>query len=419
MTSSSMAHFVRCFAIADLLKKSGHKVFFTSCTSKAPLISNSGYEVVSTYKPVNINDPKDQSVNFMSTHKKDYVNELKAEIRAANKIKPDVIIMAPAIFGPYMYYATNIPTLAIMDIQYMGNHSKGLMGISYSSDSIRHKITRSFLRPIFEMKFINEYLSAVKDIYADVGLRHDFKSRAEIYSPMKVLIPSDDIIEPAIKKDDQIMHIGPLFWDGFEKMKTDLTENKLRKFKGRKKLLYMTFGGSIFNKRIYMQILEPLKKLKYQVIVSLGPNFKRDSFPPDSEKLIIRNFVPGLRVSNFADIILNTGAQGSFMQALINGKPQICVPTIMDQAYYANRIEELGAGININKISVLKFSKRENFSKLPKDTGNRIIKAIEKINSNPNYLKNSKKLKKNCLKYSNNSKKIVQFIENYSMKNVF
>ena len=290
------------------------------------------------------------------------------------------------------------------------------MGIAKANNTLIHNLISSIIRPKFEKKFIELYLNEVNQIYKKLNIKNDFKSRIELYNPMAVILPSDEKMEPLRKKRKDTVHVGPLFWSGFEKIETDLTLDKINNFKKKKKLVFVSFGASIFDKNIYKVVLRGLTKSKYRVIVALGPNWKREDFPDDTDNIIYRSLVPGMRLSEAADLVINTGSQGAVMQALSFGKPQIAFPTIMDQAFFANRLEEMGLGINVNKVGLLKFSKRENFSKFPEDIAQRILIAIEEIERKKYYKDNAIKYSEDLKKYIKPAVKAADFIENYMTK---
>jgi len=413
ITSSSIAHTIRCFSVADVLESRGHEVYFTSCNRRYDFIKNSGYKVVSVYPEINVNDPDDQSVNFLASKQDKIYEWFSSEIKATKEIKPDVVVSAPAIFGPYVYYATGIPVVSIMDIQYLGDYSKGLMGISLSTERMKDKLLNWFLRPIFEKKFIILYLNEIMKVYKRLGIRWDFESRNEVYKPMGVIIPSDRYTQPPRGRRNNMYYVGPIFWEGFEKMDTGITEDTIVKFKGNDKLIYLMFGGSIFDKDIYEKLINIIFKLNYKCIVGLGPNFDTNQFKIESDRLIIRKYVPGMHLSKLCDLSINTGSQGTVMQGLWWGKPQIAIPLLMDQAFYANRLEEMNLGINANPKSILKFSKRENFSIFNKDTISKVEKGISKIFEDDLYFKRARRFKLLLRKYKNPAKKASILIENF------
>lgn len=390
ITSSSIAHMIRSFALAERYIRIGHKVYFTSCHDKRKFIESKGYEVVESYTPYNLNDPKDQSINYLAEHRKEMVEWFQTEIRVAKKIKPDIVISSPSFFGCHVTHATGIPTVALMNGQYVPN-SKGLMGISKSSDSLSDKFTRALFSPIFNKKFIKQYLKYVLEAYDEIGIKENITNRAELYKKMLMLIPGDEEFEPIAYDMKNVKHVGPIFWDGFERMETDLTDEFISEFKGQSKLLFVNFGGSVFSIEVYNRIIEALGRIEAKKIIALGPNFNRSAFQKDSENIVIRNLVPGLRVAKHADILINTGSQGAIMQAMVCGKPVVSFPVGIDQAYFANRLEELGFGRNINKSNLLNFSKRESYQFVDNRIPDNMVATVSDILYDTNIWDNVQK----------------------------
>ncbi|MCA9376842.1 hypothetical protein H6763_04345 [Candidatus Nomurabacteria bacterium] len=417
ITSSSIAHIIRSFALAEEFEKDNHKVFFTSCLLKKDFIQSKGYEVVETYHPFNLNDEEDQSVNYLSSHKKEMVDWFKAEINASEKVGADVVISSPAFFGSHVTLATGIPTVSLMNGQYLPS-SKGLMGLSLAKDTLKNALLRSLLRPIFKKEFIKKYLSEVLDVYRLIGIENNIKTQEDLYSQMPILIPGDEEFEPQRYLDEKTKFVGPLFWNGFERIDGNLTEEAIKEFKGNDKLIFLTFGGSVFNKEVYDRILKGMEEVEAKVIVALGPNFDRKSFPDDSERLMIRNFVPGLRVSKLSDVIVNTGSQGAIMQALCNGKPVVAFPVGIDQAYFANRLEEMGVGINVNKIRITGFSKRESYQFVDNSIPENMVKAVLRILKESKYSDSAREYSERLLRrHPDPAREIVDFIyKNYGGK---
>ncbi len=415
ITSSSIAHIIRSFALAEEFEKDNHNVFFTSCDLKKDFIESQGYNVVKSYRPFNLNDEEDQSVNYLESHKEEMVDWFKAEIEATEAVKADVVISSPAFFGSHVTYATGVPTVALMNGQYVPS-SKALMGLSLSSDTLKNILLRSILRPVFNREFIKKYISEILDAYKIIGIKNDIQTQSDLYSRMSILIPGDEEFEPQRRLDDNTSFVGPLFWDGFERMDAALTEKAIKRFKKGDKLIFLTFGGSVFDREIYERILSGIKKIKVKKIVALGPNFDREEFPKDSEDLMIRNFVPGLRVSKYSDIVVNTGSQGAIMQALCNGKPVVAFPVGIDQSYFANRLEEMGLGINVNKTSISGFSKRESYQFVDNRIPENMIEAIEKILSDEKFTRNATEYAKRVTaRHSDPAKEVINFIyKNYA-----
>ncbi len=400
LTSSSIAHTIRALELADRLTEKGEKVYFTSCTLKKDFIESNGYEVIKSYTPFNLNDKDDQSVNYLASHKQEMMEWFKADIDAAKEVKADVVVTSPGILGPHVTHATGIPTIALLNGQYVQG-SKGLIGLSLSSDKLIDVIVRTILRPIFNYMTVKLYSSEVLDAYHKLGFGFNLKKRKDVYEPMHVLIPGDEEFEPQRYLDEKTRFVGPLFWKGFETINGDLTDGALRRFKGEKKMVFLNFGGSVFDIKTYKSIINELEKINAKKIVALGPNFERENFPKDTEDMIIRKYVPGLRVSSIADLIVNTGSQGAIMQALMYGKPVIAFPVGIDQSFYSNRLEEMGLGKNINKSNIFNFTKRESYQLLDNNIPKKIVVAVNEVLKNDIYTQNvieySKRLKSRYL----------------------
>jgi UDP:flavonoid glycosyltransferase YjiC (YdhE family) len=409
MAASSLAHMTRLFAIADEMKKRGHKVLFTSSSDRVSFINGHGYDVYHhTYSPINFNDPKDQSLNYIKDNRKSFEEWFKIEIEAAQEFKPNVVITSPGFLGPHVTYKTGIPTVAILNAPYLAE-SVGILGLSLTKSNVKNIFLRSLLKPLFEKKFTNQYLHEVLEIYKVLEIDFFGDNRKALYEKMDIIIPSIYELEP-IKPKSSKYYSGPLFWKGFEK-KYSVEEQEIKNLKKRRKLIYLSFGGSIFNKDFYNVILGIIGKLPYAFVVSTGPNVSIKELYYNKDNTLVYQFVPGLKMCEMADLLVNTGSHGTIMQALKFGKPIICMPCNIDQSYFAYRIEELGIGININKTSLTKFSERESYYKLNSKLPDELKEAIEKILTNPKYTNNAITLSKQIKQHGNAAKNICYYVE--------
>lgn len=227
---------------------------------------------------------------------------------------------------------------------------------------------------------------------------------------MDIIIPSIYELEP-IHPREKYIYSGPLFWKGFEE-KFDLDEKEIAKKAKNRKIVYLSFGGSIFNIEFYRKILDVIGKLDYFFVVSTGPNIDLENLTCNSENTVLYNFVPGLRMCRLADVIVNTGSHGTVMQSLTAGKPIICIPCNIDQSYFAYRVEELGIGLNINKTNLLKFAKRESYYKLNRDIGRKLGNALNKVLSDPKFSAQSNRISESIEKIGDAAVNICDYIEN-------
>lgn len=409
MSASSLAHMTRLFAIADEFKSRGNNVLFTSSEDRVDFIENAGFEVFhELYPPINFNDEYDQTLNYINTNREHFKRWFSVEIQAANEFKPNVVVTSPGFLGPHVTFKTGIPTVAILNAPYLPE-SVGLLGISLTNNNPYNLIFRKLLKPIFAKGFTKLYLNEVLSIYKDLEIEFLGGSHQELYKNMDIIIPSIYELEP-VHSLNRYFYSGPLFWQGFSK---DFPIDKIG-IKNRakeRKIIYLSFGGSVFNLDFYKRILNMVGKLPYYFIVSTGMNINRKEIEYNSNNTEMYRFIDGLGACEVADLVINTGSHGTVMQALKYGKPLICVPCNIDQSYFAYRVEEMGVGLNINKTNILKFTKRESYYKLDVSINRKMEDSIKKILSEKSFYQAAQRISRLINIKGDASKIICDYIE--------
>jgi len=144
--------------------------------------------------------------------------------------------------------------------------------------------------------------------------------------------------------------VGPIIPDIQDGMPEDLRswlENK-------RNIIYVSFGTTVAPSALQWQhIIEGLKKTGYQVLISARTNMHQivKSFINNSDKFLLVNWVPQLQVlkhPSVAAFVSHCGF-GSTSEALYFGKPLLAIPYLADQHDVAARVEEIGAGIRLDK----------------------------------------------------------------------
>lgn len=411
----SIAHVVRCLAIADSLRKHGHKILFSTTQTRKPFINQAGYDVFGRgHADVNLNDEKDQTIGYFKTHHSQFIDWLNDEIKAAEFFKPDIIVNSPSFFGPLVAHKLKIPYIGVINAQWLMEF-KGLLGLGKSENRLDHAILRRIGKPIFAKRFDDVYMAQIKDFYSQLKIPYIPEKRIDLHRHNPFLIPGIPEFEPIeTGKRSDVHYIGPLFWRGFEKEKFDPAE--LFTDFGKKPLVYVSLGGSIFRKKSYDQLIEALiKQQDWNILLSLGPNFPRSLFPADRPHCVIRSFVPGLLACQYADLVINTASHGTVMQALWHGKPLVVVPYNIDQATIANRLVELGLGINLNVIGLRDFSNREEyFRKATAVTWEQVVNSAVNVLSNTSFKDRAKEFKHKIRSYDKADELAVKYIEKYA-----
>lgn len=356
----SIAHVVRSLALADELKARGHTILFTTSRSRRAFIEAAGYAVHGQGHPdVNLNDESDQGISYFRRNREDFLAWFRDEIEAAESFRPDVIVNSPSFFGAIASKKLGIPHVSIINGNWHPDYL-GVLGLSLCTDRLAHRIARTVLRPVLAHGFDRIYMEEIRGWYKELRIQPLPECRRALHTGLRALIPGIPSLEPIRKGVPNVHYIGPLQWQGFEAMPFDLPPA----WQGdRRPLVYATLGGSVFSGEVYARLLDAFAaRDNWRTVVSLGPNFSRNCFAPDLPHLIIRQFVPGLQLCKRADIVVNTASHGTIMQALSHGKPIIALPRNIDQATFAQRLVELGAGKNLSPVPVHRFTDRSAYA---------------------------------------------------------
>ena len=186
-------------------------------------------------------------------------------------------------------------------------------------------------------------------IYADKKYNldlHDFVQTRYIPNKFKKLIFTSKLFHLRSENtDDTCYFMGPFI----EKRKID--ENfKFTKDKN-KKLIYISLG-TIFNiqEKFFFKCIEAFKDSEeYQVIISIGKFIDINKFKDVPKNISVFPYVPQTQLLADVDIFITHGGINSIQEGLSAGIPLILIPQQYDQFDNAKRIEELEAGISLDK----------------------------------------------------------------------
>jgi MGT family glycosyltransferase len=145
-------------------------------------------------------------------------------------------------------------------------------------------------------------------------------------------------------------------------------------------VIYFTMGSTGFEK-FFEVAVDLFADTKYQVIFTIGGMTLPAARPAN---FFIEHYAPGLKLMKVSSLVVCHGGNGTIYQALSQGVPIIGIPTMHDQWFNMERVEDLGAGI---KLDEKKFK--------PEHLAN----AVEKIFSDQTLHKNIEPLKEEMAQY--------------------
>ncbi|MDR7247022.1 macrolide family glycosyltransferase [Priestia megaterium] len=116
------------------------------------------------------------------------------------------------------------------------------------------------------------------------------------------------------------------------------------------KLIFISMG-TVFNQQpeLYTICFKAFQESQATVVLSVGKQTDIRQFKDIPPNFIVRNYVPQLEILQQADVFITHGGMNSSSEGLYFGVPLVVIPVMGDQPIVANRIEELGAGLQLNR----------------------------------------------------------------------
>lgn len=275
-------------------------------------------------------------------------------LRELEEIKPDCIISdSMCIWGKLFANRMNIKYISSTTTFAFNRHTAKMMKQSI----------REVLKMVFGMGKINKKLDLLRKAGYEVS---NMLSLIENSNDTDTIVYTSKEFQPMVETfSDKYRFIGPSI-DYGEKVKKDRE----------KKQIYISLG-TVNNKNIdfYQTCIDTLKATDFQVIMSVGDktNIKDLGIIPDN--FIVKNKVNQIEVLKNTDIFLTHCGMNSVNESLYCAVPMILWPYHSEQRMVARRVEELGAGIIINKITNID-----------------IMNIINELVSNDNYKDNAEKI---------------------------
>lgn len=151
--------------------------------------------------------------------------------------------------------------------------------------------------------------------------------------------------------------------------------------------IFFTLGSCDSKKKenFCRNLLNVCTEENYKLVVGSGWSKTGSGLNNNENLFILSKAVPHSLIFPHCNAIIHHGGSGTTHSAALAGKPQMIVPLIIDQDYWASRTEELGIGPGKIKISISKKSLKEKVNNLIrndqyKDNATILAKNIEMEN---------------------------------------
>lgn len=160
--------------------------------------------------------------------------------------------------------------------------------------------------------------------------------------------------------------------------------------------------GTVFNQQpdFYHTCFEAFRDSSVTVILAVGEQNDISQLNNIPSNFKLYNYVPQLDILQHTDLFITHGGMNSSSESLYFGVPMLVIPVMGDQPIIAQRIEELEAGVQLNRKLLT-----------PEILRNTAMHVL----SNDIYIKNSHRIGES-LKNARGYNKAVDEIETFKLK---
>ena len=273
---------------------------------------------------------------------------------AMEKLQPDCIVAdSMAVWGKAVALKLGIPFVSSTTTFAFNQHSAKIMKQSVGQ----------LFGMIFSMPKINRDLKRLQDkgypIYNILDIiQNDDKTDTVVYT-------SSEFQPCAETFSDKYAFVGPSVRNATE----EITKEK-------EKLIYISMG-TVNNKMLqfYKNCMKALGDTDYQVIMSVGNLVERSQLGVIPSNFSIHEHVDQIAVLKKADVFLSHCGMNSVNESLYYKVPLVLYPQTPEQGGVATRVEQVGAGIYLEK----------NSSEM-------ILNVVKQILGNTSYAENAAKI---------------------------
>lgn len=347
--------------VRELVER-GHEVWYYSYNMMKEKIETAGAKFISCdeYDTEMKLDPKDatrvgKDLAFSTKILVDTTLALDDKVcKDMEQLQPDCIVAdSMAVWGKAVALKLGIPFVSSTTTFAFNQHSAKIM-----KQSIGELFGMIFSMPKIQkdIKRLQDKGYPVKNIL-DI-IKNDDKTDTIVYTSPEFQPCADTF-------SDKYAFVGPSVRTVTEQIE-----------KTKEKLIYISMG-TVNNDmlQLYKNCIAAFKETEYQVIMSVGNLVDIESFEELPENISVYTQVDQIAVLSQADVFLSHCGMNSVNESLYYEVPLVMYPQTSEQGGVANRVLQLGAGIQLKKT-----------------TPSAILEAIEEVMDNFSYQENAVKI---------------------------
>ena len=347
--------------VRELVER-GHEVWYYSYNMMKEKIETAGAKFISCdeYDTEMKLDPKDatrvgKDLAFSTKILVDTTLALDDKVcKDMEQLQPDCIVAdSMAVWGKAVALKLGIPFVSSTTTFAFNQHSA--------------KIMKQSIGELFGMIFSMSKIQ--KDIKRLQDKGYPVKSILDI-------IKNDDKTDTIVYTSPEFQPCADTFSDKYAFVGPSVRTVTEQIEKTKEKLIYISMG-TVNNDmlQLYKNCIAAFKETEYQVIMSVGNLVDIESFEELPENISVYTQVDQIAVLSQADVFLSHCGMNSVNESLYYEVPLVMYPQTSEQGGVANRVLQLGAGIQLKKT-----------------TPSAILEAIEEVMDNFSYQENAVKI---------------------------
>ncbi len=379
---TGIAHIIRTLAIAEEINQK-YEVLFIIDRQKAKILPISSKIKQILIDPAEF-DNKEGVAKLFSNKigEKRTISYTNHYINLFKKYKPDLVVNDSNYLAFFACLVLDLPYVVITN-SLLFPYRKGMLGHKPKNFGkwIFGGLT-SFIANTWLYLFFRTGFSTMKHYKKPVFSPKDFLEK------VNYIIPEPKEYNVIKKYNPNVYYAGPIIHKKFE-VRDLAWEKATKKLIGAKKAVYITFGGTGFGQKLFVNLIKRALFEGFFVIATTGTAINKAKISIKNKNLILKRFVSGMSATRLADAVVSHGSYGTIVHAILNEKPIVCIPFNPDQIFHSVKIQDLGIGTTTMKWGLHHFilDPKKVQEEAEKTNVEEVIKKVREVLINPKYKK--------------------------------
>lgn len=361
-----LSHTSRPFEITKVLRKMGYDIVFAGDGEYMKLPGKEGFPVI----PIKTINPE-RVLKCSRNGRANWYNYglikecVEEELKLFEKERPDLVLTDFRLPLSTSTELAQIPLAVTLNASWTNYYSVRVNAPEHLSvTKIMGKKPATLLIPLIKNLILNFDARPFNKFRKENGLPAR-KNIWDIWRGNLNLLVDIPEYGPTGDLPDNFYYIGPIIWEPDIKIPPWLDE-----IDPAKPTIYFTMGSTGYA-QFFEQAIEIFGDTEYQCIMTTAGMSIPENVP---DNFYVTDYAPGSKIMEKSDLVVCQGGNGTIYQAMSKGVPIIGIPTMHDQEWNLDRVEDLGIGIHL---SDLKFKPEH------------LVEAVKKVLSDKTYTENS------------------------------